>query len=126
VAFFAALFALPRLALADALPAVPPEYLHEKTDGFEFDYHPSVRERVRPLVEDAARARAELEAILGRAVLPSVVVRIGESVVDLERVLPESASAGREVTVVGQARLVAFSADADDAVATRAFREGLA
>ena len=126
VAFFAALFAVPRLALADALPAVPPEYLHEKTDGFEFDYHPSVRERVRPLVEDAARARAELEAILGRAVLPRVVVRIGVSVVDLERVLPEGASAGREVTVVGSARLVAFSAEADDAVATRAFREGLA
>ncbi len=86
--------------------------------GFRFAYHPSVRDRVRPLLAEAPRLRADAASRLGQPVLASVEVRVAVNGVDLERVVPTDAVQGKDASIDRANGLVAFSLS-DDADASR-------
>ncbi|MBM4359531.1 MAG: hypothetical protein FJ096_15615 [Deltaproteobacteria bacterium] len=105
-------------ASAPPVPAdLPPEYLVEQVSGFRFVYHPSVRDRLRPLFTDAPLARAELSSLLGRPVLTGVEVRVAVNRVDLDRVLTSGATEGKDASIDAARATVALclAADADGA-----------
>lgn len=113
---------------AEAPKPLPAEYLEEELEGVRFAYHPSVRDRVRPLIEDAAEVRAELSAKLGKTVLTGVEVRVAVNGVDLERVLTGHELRGRDSFVDAERSSVAFGLadDADRARSSVVFRSALA
>jgi hypothetical protein len=119
-----------RSARADevALPTLPPAYLVHEEQGFRFAYHPSTRDEVRALIDAALGIRDELRARLGRPVLELTRVHVAVSAVDLERVVPEGASRGKDAVVDAPSSLVAFelrpAPDVERAV--ELFRSGLA
>src|SRR5262249_18257305 len=78
----------PRVDPAAKLPEVPAEYLPHDGGWIHFAYHPSARKRVRALIADAPRARAELAATLGAEVLTSVEVRLAALTAEMARLAP--------------------------------------
>ncbi|MGK4002031.1 hypothetical protein WMF31_05365 [Sorangium sp. So ce1036] len=94
-----------------AVPPPPPEYQIEDLGWIEFAYHPSTRDRVRPLIARADALRAELRALLGREVLAAPVkVRIADIPAELDHLVP--GGLGRPATAVsfGALRLAVLSA----------------
>lgn len=53
-----------------------------------FSYHPSVRERVQPLIAEADKIKAELEGWLGRPVLKGVRVDVARTAGEMETLAP--------------------------------------
>lgn len=115
-------------AVAGEVPPTPPEYLSHEEAGLHFGYHPSVRDRVRPLLEQADGVREELRSRIGRPVLASVRVRVAVGAVDLERVLPTEGERSLDVVVDSSSGTLAFSIPEDwsDARAQAALRRGFA
>jgi len=73
------------------LPPVPPSFNTRDGGWIHFSYPPSTRERVEPLLREADRVRAELEARLGQAVLRNVHVRVARTPGEMATLAPEGA-----------------------------------
>jgi hypothetical protein len=118
----------PLYAQAAPPPPLPAEYLSHTQAGFHFGYHPSARDRARPLMERAERIRSELTEQLGRPVLANVRVRIAVHGADLERVVPAGTPLGREVISDASQGLVAISVQSisSESAILEAFRYGVA
>src|SRR5262245_22146069 len=67
------------------LPPIPPEYHSQEDAGVVISYHPSTRERVRPLAGHVAAIRAELSAELGLPVLSRVEIRVAAAPSEMAR-----------------------------------------
>ena len=115
------------------VPPLPAEYLSDDKAGMSFAYHPSARDRVRGLLEQAEELRAELSQILGQAVLSQVNVRVARGSADFERIVPPAAPRGSAVIALAAAddrvamlvvSLRVGPSSADDVRAT--FRRGMA
>jgi hypothetical protein len=112
------------------LPPLPPEYLKHDADGIRFFYHPSARERVRALIQEAPDVRDELVAELGGELLASIEVRVAVGGADLARIVPERSPQGSGVIAYSELSLIALSlhsgttSGASEALA--AFRRGMA
>jgi hypothetical protein len=70
---------------------VPASFNTRDAGWIHFSYPPSTRERVEPLIHDADRVRAELEARLGQHVLKNVHVRIARTPGEMSTLAPEGA-----------------------------------
>jgi hypothetical protein len=70
------------------VPDAPPEYLTHDGGWIRFAYHPSARERVRPLLGRADRIQQELTERLGVPVLASVDVRVAAVPAEMARLAP--------------------------------------
>lgn len=111
------------------VPPLPPEYLTEERAGIRFAYHPSARDRVRLLIEDAEPVRAELSEMLGRLVLGEVDVRVARGSSDFERIVPRAGLRGSPVLAFSQIRLLVMSLRASPSTGRdvkAAFRRGMA
>jgi hypothetical protein len=98
----------------DKPPAVPPapaEYLTEDRGWILFAYHPSTRDRVRPLIARVDRAREHLGALLGREALTErVEVRIAAASAELGHLAPAVDLGGATAVAFGGLRLAILSA----------------
>jgi hypothetical protein len=83
----------PLLGKPVELAALPAEYLQHDEAGVRFAYHPSARDRVRPLIEMAEHVRAALRRDLGQPVLATAEVRVAMSAADLGRITPFASGA---------------------------------
>jgi hypothetical protein len=81
----------PRLVPTIKPPAVPKGWSTFDDGWIVFSYHPSVRERVEPLIAQAAMVRAELRQRLGQDVLRRVRVDIARTPGEMEGLAPEGA-----------------------------------
>jgi hypothetical protein len=72
-------------AATTAEPPIPAEYQQEERAGLRFAYHPSARDAVRPLLEQAESIRAEIRVALGAEVLRVVDIRVAWGATDLSR-----------------------------------------
>ncbi|AUX47043.1 hypothetical protein SOCE26_085550 [Sorangium cellulosum] len=118
-------------AAAPAVPPRPPEYLTEDLGWLEVDYHPSTRDRVRPLIARADAFRAELGALLGREVLVAPVeVRIAAVPAELDPLVAGGIDGPATAVSFGALRLAVLSAGPrlgfDPPDLERAFRHALA
>jgi hypothetical protein len=91
-----------------AIPPIPPEYLTHEEDGIRFAYHPSARDRVRQLIEEAPKLRARLALDLGTEVLNPIEVRVAVGSGDFGRILPPAAPRGSGVVALSQRSLLAL------------------
>ena len=73
-------------------PAVPASFLSHDGGWITFQYPPSARDRVGPLIAHADDLRAELAVTLGRPLLDGVEVRIARGPDELATLAPEAAS----------------------------------
>jgi hypothetical protein len=120
-------FDAPLLGGTPELPPPPPEYLGHEADGIRFRYHPSARERVRPLFEQGGAVRAELSSALGYELLETVEVRVAIGPTDFQRIMPKGAPLGTRVLAVSELNVVLLSLGGDDgARADTAFRHAMA
>ncbi len=78
-------------ATLPALPTPPASHTVHKSSWIRFTYHPSVRARVQPLIDEAPSIRAELSARLGQPVLDHVVVHIGRTPGEMAALAPQGA-----------------------------------
>ncbi|HMJ12888.1 MAG TPA: peptidase MA family metallohydrolase, partial [Polyangiaceae bacterium] len=78
-------------ATLPALPAAPPSHSVHKSSWIHFTYHPSVRARVQPLIDEASAIRAELSARLGQPVLDHVIVHVGRTPGEMAALAPQGA-----------------------------------
>jgi len=86
----------PKQGARSELPPLPPEYLQHDQAGIRFAYHPSARDRVRPLIEMAESVRSRLRQELDAPVLAHAEVRVGMGPADVARITPGAAgTAGR-------------------------------
>jgi hypothetical protein len=93
------------------VPPAPPQYLTENLGWLKLVYHPSTRDRVRPLIGRAAGIRAELGALLGReALLTPVEVRIAAAPAELDRLAPRPIEGATTAAAFGELRLAVISA----------------
>ncbi len=99
------------------IPPLPPEYRTEDIAGIRFAYHPSARDRVRALLDDAEEVRSELSELCAEAVLGSVEVRVAYGSADLERVLPAEAPRASDVVALSEAGLIVLSLQATPSTA---------
>lgn len=76
-----------------SVPAPPADFNTYDGGWIRFAYHPSIRERVQPLIADADQARRELESRLGQAVLENVVVHVARTSGEMASLVPRSATA---------------------------------
>ena len=110
------------------LPPVPPEYLQNEVGGIRFAYHPSARDRVRPLIEMTEALRSALRRELGAPVLARAEVRVAMGPADLGRITPSAAGGGRGS--LGELELLLIDLGAppggDPADARETFCQGLA
>jgi hypothetical protein len=74
-----------------ALPAPPASHTVHNAAWIRFTYHPSVRARVQPLIDEASAIRDELSARLGQPVLDHVVVHIGRTPGEMAVLAPQGA-----------------------------------
>jgi hypothetical protein len=88
------------------VPPLPPEYRSDDRSGIGFAYHPSARDRVRVLLDDAESVRRELCVLMGVEVLSSVEVRVAYGSADFDRVLPANAPRGSDVLAFSDAKLI--------------------
>ncbi|WP_437333618.1 peptidase MA family metallohydrolase [Sorangium sp. So ce394] len=97
-------------AAAPSVPPPPPEYLTQDLGWIELAYHPSTRDRVRPLFSRADAVRAELGALLGREALAAPVkVRIAASPAELDRLVPGGVAGPATAVSFGALRLAILS-----------------
>jgi hypothetical protein len=73
------------------LPGVPAGFNTYDGGWIKFVYHPSIRERVQPLIDDAAAARTALTEWLGQPVLDSVRVMVARSPLEMASLAPPNA-----------------------------------
>ncbi len=100
----------PRVETARAhIPPLPPEYLTHDEGWIRLSYHPSARERVRPLIEDADAIRNALAAELGREVLRSVEVRVAAVPAEMARLAPGDVPSYAPALAYGELHLVVMS-----------------
>lgn len=93
------------------VPPPPPAYHTEDLGWIEFAYHPSTRDRVRPLIARAGDLRAELGALLGRDVLTAPVkVRIADVPAELDDLVPRGLAGPVTAVSFGALRLAVLSA----------------
>lgn len=69
-------------------PPMPPEYLMHDGGWLRVHYHPSARDRLRPLFERLERTQGELRALLRQDVLASLEVRVAALPAEAARVAP--------------------------------------
>jgi hypothetical protein len=81
----------PRLHPSLRLPELPKGYATFDKGWIVFTYHPSAKERVRPLIAQADAVRRELAERLGEDVLPRVRVDIARTPGEMEGLAPEGA-----------------------------------
>jgi len=99
----------PRLGPSVDVPAVPPEYLEHDGGWIQFAYHPSARERVRPLIEQADDIREQLRKDLGTDVLDHAEVRIAAIAAEIARLAPTEHVGPRTAMAFGDQSLVVMS-----------------
>ena len=99
----------PRAGGGTAEGEVPPEYLSHDGGWIRFAYHPSARERVRPLIAHANDVRAELSALLGRAVLPRVEVRVAAVPAEMTRLAPADLPSYAPAVAISEMGLIVMS-----------------
>lgn len=119
----------PLLVAPPDVPPLPPEYLTEERGGIRLSYHPSARDRVRLLIDEAEPVRAELSELLGQVVLADLDVRVARGSSDFERIVPAGSRRGSAVLAFSQLRLLVMSLRASPSTGrdvTAAFRRGLA
>ncbi|HEY6081356.1 MAG TPA: peptidase MA family metallohydrolase [Polyangiaceae bacterium] len=73
------------------LPGIPAGFNSYDGGWITFVYHPSIRERVQPLIEDAAAARTQLTEWLGQPVLSEVRVAIARTPGEMATLAPVNA-----------------------------------
>jgi hypothetical protein len=73
------------------LPGVPTGFNTYKGGWITFVYHPSIRERVQPLINDANAARTELTEWMGQSVLSEVRVVVARTPGEMEELRPPNA-----------------------------------
>lgn len=78
----------PLIGARPELPPLPAEYLTHERAGIRFAYHPSSRDRVRPLIESAAEVRQALRSELNQPILGTVEVRVAMTEADFGRIMP--------------------------------------
>ncbi|XXX74956.1 hypothetical protein WMF30_45615 [Sorangium sp. So ce134] len=95
---------------APSVPPAPTEYLTQDLGWLELAYHPSTRDRVRPLLARADAVRAELGALLGReALVAPVKVRIAASPAELDGLVPGGVAGPATAVSFGALRLAVLS-----------------
>ncbi len=90
-------------------PALPSEYREVDQDGIRFSYHPSTRERIRPLFEKAGAIRASLAAATGADVLRRVEVRVAAVPAEMVQLAPGEVPASAPTVAFFDQRLVVMS-----------------
>lgn len=73
------------------LPGVPAGYNTYDGGWIKFVYHPSIRERVQPLIADAAAVRTQLTEYLGQPVLSEVRVSVARTPGEMATLAPPNA-----------------------------------
>lgn len=73
------------------LPGIPAGFNTYDGKWIKFVYHPSIRERVQPLIDDAAAARTMLTEWVGQPVLSEVRVVIARTPGEMEEMAPPNA-----------------------------------
>ena len=81
----------PRLSRRIVRPGVAAGFNTYDAGWIEFSYHPSVRERVQPLIAEADKIKGELEGWLGRPVLKGVRVDVARTAGEMETLAPAGA-----------------------------------
>jgi hypothetical protein len=92
-----------------AVPPLPPEYLTQEAGWLRVAYHPSARERVRPLIAQADAIRDELRAELGADVLSSVEVRVAAVPGEMARLSPAELPGYATGVAFGELHLIVMS-----------------
>lgn len=99
----------PWLANDVDVPAIPPEYLKHDGGWIQLAYHPSARERVRPLIERADGIRDQLRKDLGTDVLERAEVRIAAIPAEIARLAPAEHVGPRTAVAFGAQSLIVMS-----------------
>jgi hypothetical protein len=73
------------------LPGVPAGYNTYDGGWIKFVYHPSIRERVQPLIADAAAVRTQLTEYVGQPVLSEVRVSVARTPGEMATLAPPNA-----------------------------------
>lgn len=73
------------------MPGIPAGFNSYDGGWIKFVYHPSIRERVQPLIADAAKVRSELTEWLGQPVLHEVRVAIARTPGEMTTLAPVNA-----------------------------------
>jgi hypothetical protein len=73
------------------MPSIPAGFNSYDGGWITFVYHPSIRERVQPLIEDAAGARTQLTEWLGQPVLSEVRVAVARTPGEMTTLAPVNA-----------------------------------
>src|SRR5882672_1609836 len=79
-------------------PSVPVSFLSHDGGWITFQYPPSARDRVGPLIQHADDLRAELAVLLGQPVLDGVEVRVARGPDELSTLAPEKMPPPRAAT----------------------------
>jgi hypothetical protein len=81
----------PRVSRKIVRPAVAAGFNTYDAGWIQFSYHPSVRERVQPLIAEADKIKGELQGWLGRPVLKGVRVDVARTAGEMETLAPVGA-----------------------------------
>lgn len=73
------------------LPSIPAGFNTYDGGWIKFVYHPSIRERVQPLIDDAKFARTALHEWVGQTVLQDVRVVVARSPLEMATLAPQNA-----------------------------------
>ncbi len=90
-------------------PPVPSEYREVDQDGIRFSYHPSTRDRIRPLFDRASALRAELSRITGAPVLRDLEVRVAAVPAEMVQLAPGDVPASAASVAFFEQRLVVMT-----------------
>jgi hypothetical protein len=90
-------------------PPVPSEYREVDQDGIRFSYHPSTRDRIRPLFERAGAIRAELAKLTGAPVLRHVEVRVAAVPAEMVQLAPGDVPASAASVAFFEQRMVVMT-----------------
>ena len=90
-------------------PPVPSEYREVDQDGIRFSYHPSTRDRIRPLFDRASALRAELARITGAPVLRDLEVRVAAVPAEMVQLAPGEVPASAASVAFFEQRLVVMT-----------------
>ncbi len=107
-------------------PSAPNDYRKFHEDGIAFAYHPSTRDQIQTLFEEARSVRAELTEILGVQVLTEVEVRVAAVPAEMVRLAPMSVPASATSMAFYDQRLVITSALSASPSSPHSIREAVA
>lgn len=96
-------------AYTTAPPALPSGYLDLDLEGIRFAYHPSTRERIRPLFDRAGAIRAALAEATGAPVLRDVEVRVAAVPAEMVQLAPGSVTPSASAVAFSAHRLVVMT-----------------